>query len=89
MRSLTRLADATGACPLPQRRRYRKALTDGQDFCWQLDFSAVTPIVDPQTGQRVQWHLYDNNRASAAGRADCACCPAGQYARPGSGKVWR
>jgi integron integrase len=56
-----------GAAPLPEAFS-RKAPSASRAFCWQFVFPATTTCVDPNTGQRVRWHLHE----SAVARANAA-----------------
>jgi integron integrase len=61
------LARGAGAVPLPEAFG-RKAPSASRAFCWQFVFPASTTCVDPNTGQRVRWHLHE----SAVARANAA-----------------
>jgi len=58
------LARGDGAAQLPDAYVH-KAPSANRDFCWQFVFPASTICVDPNTGQRVRWHLHESAVARA------------------------
>lgn len=57
-----------GAAPLPEAFG-RKAPSASREFCWQFIFPASTICIDPNTVQRVRWHLHESAVARANAEA--------------------